>query len=147
MFYTGRLFEHDFCGQVVNAVDYAKGYKPWQQSAKEVTDNFSRNPETNPGQWDISDPDGMCSDLFYYVSEHLIDLKNMEELRVYPTFGSSFDIFHGVDLFFVFKGRMCTIDLTCNSHKDSCKADVLICPDSDLEEVGKQIAHKLMSCY
>ena len=140
--YSGRLFEFDFCGKVA---DYCSGsraiYKSWYDSAREIIRKFSRGAN-NPANWDVSDPHGLCSDLFYYVATAL-KVDHMTELEVYPAFGSAFDIYHGVDLFFKYRGRFCTIDLSCNPYKATYKADVMICPDDDLEEIATEIANVL----
>lgn len=143
MCYTGRLFEFDFCGKVVDYHKSRAEYQPWYSSVNQIINRFSRGAEKNPAHWDVSDPPGLCSDLFYYVATAL-QVNNMEELRVFPAFGSAFDIYHGVDLFFQYQGRICTVDLSCNPHKDSYKADVVICPDDDLKEVAAEIANVLL---
>jgi hypothetical protein len=144
MCYTGRLFEFDFCGKVVDCHKGGAEYQPWYSSMNLIRNRFSREVDKNPAHWDISDPDGLCSNLFYYVATAL-QVNNMEELKVFPAFGSAFDIYHGIDLFFEYRGKFCTIDLSCNPNKDSYKADVMICPEDELEEIAAEIANVLLN--
>ena len=140
--YTGRLFEYEFCGKVVDAVVGSPRYKAWVKAAEEVACTFTQDPEANPCKWDVTDPDGLCSDLFYYVATALgVD---MADLSVYPCFGTSFDYHHGIDLFFKFEECLCTVDLTINPNKDSYKAEVMVTPETDLEWMGSVIAQKLL---
>ena len=79
--YTGRLFEYDFCGPVVDSIVDTPQYRSWRKALSEVVCVFTQDAEANPCQWDVSDPDGLCSDLFYYVAtalgvETMADLKN-----------------------------------------------------------------------
>lgn len=143
MCYTGRLFEFDFCGKVVDCHKSGAEYQPWYRSMNQIVGRFSRGAEENPAQWDINDPYGLCSDLFYYIAVAL-KVDNMQQLEVFPAFGTAFDIYHGVDLFFRYQGRICTIDLSCNPYKDTYKADVMICPEDDLKEVAEEIANVLL---
>jgi len=140
--YTGRLFEYDFCGPVVDSIVDTPQYRSWRKALSEVVCVFTQDAEANPCQWDVSDPDGLCSDLFYYVATAL-GVETMAELSVYPAFGTSFDYHHGIDLFFEFKECLCTVDLTINPNKDEYKADVVVTPETDLEWMGGVIAEKL----
>jgi len=136
---TGRLWEYDFCGKVVDWFKESIKYKSWRVCVNEITQAFSKNE--NP-HWDVSDPNGICSDLFYYVAKAL-KVECMCDLKCFPAFGTSFDIFHGVDLFFVYQDRIVTVDLTINNNKDQYKANVLITPETDLEWMGETIAKRL----
>jgi len=141
--YTGKLFEYDFCGSVVDSITGTPEYKSWRKALAEVTFRFTQDAEANPCKWDISDPDGLCSDLFYYVATAL-GVDTMAELSVYPAFGTSFDWHHGVDLFFEYEGCLCTVDLSKNPDKaDGYKADVVVTPETDLEWMGEVIATNL----
>jgi len=136
---TGKLWEYDFCGKIV---DFWKGeteYKPWRKCLNEITSYFSKND--NP-DWDISDPEGICSDLFYYVADAL-EIDSMSDLQAFPSFQTPFDIWHGVDLFFIYKNRIVTVDLTINPNKDSYKANVIVNPETDLVWMGQEIASRL----
>jgi len=90
----------------------------------------------------VTDPEGICSDLFYYVAEAL-KLDSMSDLQVFPAFQTPFDVWHGVDLFFIYKNRIVTVDLTVNPNKDSYKANVIVNPETDLIWMGQVIAEKL----
>lgn len=52
-------------------------------------------------------------------------------VRFYTAVRSCADVLHGIDGFFeiVGEGTIVTIDLTLNSNKDACKADLLVCLD------------------
>ena len=52
--------------------------------------------------------------------------KGRSKLRVFVALGSSLDIFHGVDCFFDYEGKIVTVDVTISSWKERYKADVLI---------------------
>ena len=136
---TGRLWEYDFCGGIVDFWKGSTEYKPWMKCVREIIAHFSEN--NNP-EWDINDPEGICSDLFYYVAEAL-GVDNMSELQVFPAFDTPFDRWHGVDLFFVYKNRIVTVDLTVNPNKDSYKANVIVNPETDLVWMGQHIAARL----
>lgn len=139
---TGKLFEYDFCGNVVDFWNEALTYIPWRKAVKYIKATFSENVDSNPYSWDVSDPDGICSDLFYYVAEAL-QVQHMTDLKVYPAFGSPLDVFHGVDLFFEYCGKICTVDLTINPNKDNYKANVIVNPETDLVWMGRHIASRL----
>jgi hypothetical protein len=140
---TGKLFEYDFCGGIADSISDTPEYKSWRKALAEVTSKFTKDADANPCKWDVSDPDGICSDLFYYVATALgVDV--MADLCVYPAFGTAFDVFHGVDLFFIYEGCLCTVDLTINPNKvDGYKADVVVSPETDLVWMGEVIAEKL----
>ncbi len=68
-------------------------------------------------------------------------------VQLFTALRSPMDRFHGTDGFFYFKGLVVTFDLTCNPHKDCCKADLLITPDdlADLPLLGERIAREFRS--
>lgn len=142
--YTGRLFEKDFCGNVADfRLDIEVKYQSWKKSANQIISKFTKDPDSNPCKWDVSDPDGLCSDLFYYVATAL-NVNTMSELSVYPAFGTPFDIFHGVDLFFRYNGKICTVDLSLRNEKvGESKANVVVTPETDLQWAGEVIARKM----
>ena len=76
--------------------------------------------------WDPSDPEPrFASDLHASVALAL-GLDDWSTLKFFTAVGSALDHFHGVDCFFVFKGKIVTIDVTVNSEKLIGKADMVL---------------------
>lgn len=72
------------------------------------------------------------------------------ELKLYTALKSSLDIYHGIDGIFSFRGKIVTIDVTMNPHKDKYKADVIVfCPETNDDNINfcgiPEIAEKLLS--
>ena len=129
--YTGRLFEEE----VLLRCHFAwKGYVPFRQSVRLVEANQP---------WDPTDPSTRgASDLHTQVAMAL-ELEDWSELRLFSALRTPLDVFHGIDAFFEWKGRVVTLDLTCNRKKDGYKADLMIRPedsDDDWSRLGHSIA-------
>ena len=123
--YTGRLFEYDVLGkgtQLITKVDVIE-YKSYNKAMEEVM------LTVDASTWDATDPDSNIGNDLHANIAIAKGLEDWFELRFYPAIGSSFDIHHGVDCFFVLNNKVVTIDLTLNSNKDSYKADVIVTPD------------------
>ena len=139
--YTGKLFEHDVLGNgtKIFCLDSLPKYKPWKIAKQEVI------IKVNYSKWDPSDPDSrICNDLHATVAMEL-GLEDWNELQLFPAVGSSFDIHHGVDMFFQLGKSYATIDLTINGKKDKHKADININPEhlDDLKGIAKEICRYL----
>lgn len=122
---TGKLFECDVLGNgtKVFCMESIPQYKPWKKAMVEVIE------KTEYSKWDPSDPDTrVCNDLHATVAMQL-DLEDWNQLKLYPAIGSSFDIHHGVDMFFMLNEKYVTIDLSMNDNKGKYKADITVTPD------------------
>jgi hypothetical protein len=129
--YTGKLFEFDVLKNGINIFcpDSVPKYKPWKVAMAEVI------AKVNYSKWDPSDPDSrICNDLHATVAME-IGIDNWNDLRLFPAVGSSFDVHHGVDMFFMLGKKYATIDLTINGEKGKHKADLNITPEC-LENLG-----------
>src|SRR3990167_10601589 len=118
--YTGRLFEEE----VLLRCHFSwKGYVPFRESVRLVEANQP---------WDPADPSTRgASDLHTQVAMAL-ELEDWGELRLFSALKTPLDVFHGIDAFFEWRGRVVTLDLTSNQKKDEYKADLMIRPeDSD----------------
>ena len=82
----------------------------------------------------MSDPvPRFAADLFATVAERLCP-EDYSKLKLYGAVNTPFDLFHGVDAFFEYEGRIVTLDLTLNEKKDEYKADFIINPEkTDLD--------------
>jgi len=138
---TGRLFEWEVLKDGVDIISKREhvNYKTYYSSLKEV---ISQVDQTS---WDATDPDSkIANDLHAHVADEL-GIDNYDELEFYPAVGSNFDVFHGVDCFFVYQGKVVTIDLSTR-NKESFKADLLITPEmleGDMSLVKKDITNHL----
>lgn len=129
--YTGKLFEHDVLGNgtMVFCCDCLPTYKPWKKAMMEVI------AKVDYSRWDPSDPDSrICNDLHATVAMEM-GLDNWNDLKLFPAVHSSFDVHHGVDMFFLLGKRYATVDLTINGEKGKHKADINITPEC-LENLG-----------
>ena len=137
MRYSGRMWEYEFCGRVVDVCYKSTEYKSWRAAVQEVIDRFN-DPDEAPFGWDKTDPDRLCSDLFYYVAVEL-SVEVMSDLEVFPAFNSVLDKFHRTDLLFKYGEKVCAVDLTCRDKGYGIE----ITPETNLEEVAKVIAAEL----
>ncbi len=116
---TGRLFEVECLGVCKN-VGRNVQYLSWKESMKEA---MRSQPWEDP-----TDPEPrFARDLHYLVCEELgVDCS---ELKFYTSVGTSFDIHHGVDAFFVtrYSGKTywVTLDLSLD-YKSAFGADLLV---------------------
>lgn len=96
----------------------------------------------NPGNptWDESPI------LFRSVKRHLPKRPKMS-LYLYNAVGSSLDIYHGVDIFFLWKGVFVTIDLSLHEKQLRSTVDLVVnlegMDDEAFDVLGKQIADLL----
>ena len=104
--YTGHLFEEEVFGWcLAQPCEYMR----WREAVEAVRKNQPRQkpPVATLLEREVSrQVGGRC--VFYTAVR------------------SALDKFHGVDGFFELGGRIVTVDLTMNPHKDSSKSDVLI---------------------
>lgn len=114
---TGHLFEIEILGEC--RVSWS-GYMKWNDAKELARRNQPWSDPTNP----------TCSIARQFrnsvVKSMGLSEREQREVRLYTAVHTPFDVFHGVDGWFEFNGIVVTIDVTTNSHKDSCKADVLI---------------------
>ena len=130
---TGKLFEWEVLGPCLVTVS---GYLPYM-------DAMALAREFQP--WDPTDPENRAgSDLHANVALAL-GLDDWFELSLYTAVNSPLDLFHGVDGWFEFNGRIVTLDLTRNPTKTSSNADIIIQESEldDLVSLGKRIANML----
>ncbi len=138
--YTGKLLEHELLGRPCQGKE--KKYMPYKEAVKWAC---SHQPEG----WDPTDPPTRwANDLHAYVAEAL-GLEDWSELEFYTSLDSPFDTYHGVDAFFLFRGRLVTLDITANLHKEEHKADVVVPFDTkgnfrgNLQRIVEEITRKL----
>jgi len=138
---TGRLFEWEVLKDGVDIMsnrEHVK-YKTYYSAMKEVV------RQAHKTGWDVTDPESrVANDLHANVAEEL-GIDDYDKLEFYPAVGSNFDIFHGVDCFFVYEGKVVTIDLSIR-NKQTFKADLLITPEmleGDMSEIKKDISNHL----
>ncbi len=127
--YTGHLFEEEVLGKCQST---HRGYMRWHEAAAEVRKNQPRT--TAP----------VASKLCGELRKKLPGI----DIRFYTAVGSTLDLMHSVDGFFEFEGTVSvTIDLTMNSAKDCCKADVLVCESdlADLPALAFRVARELQT--
>ncbi|MDD2677897.1 MAG: hypothetical protein WC042_01560 [Candidatus Paceibacterota bacterium] len=132
--YTGELFEEEILGpwRIV-----CQGYLPYSQALAEVIKNQPRN-------WNPSDPPTrIANDLHALVAINL-NLDDWSLLNLFSARGSSFDIFHGVDAFFIINKTLCTLDLTI-SKKERAKADLVIRDEDIFEKTAMEKTSKKIS--
>ncbi|MDB5225407.1 MAG: hypothetical protein JWL87_359 [Candidatus Adlerbacteria bacterium] len=121
--YTGRLLEDKVLGRCTSK---HRGYMRWSEAAAEVRK---------------SQPAAKAAVAASLEQELRRKLPGVD-VRFYTAVGSTLDLMHSVDGFFVFEGVVTvTIDLTMNPNKDACKADVLVTAD-DLESLSI-VAHRV----
>ena len=126
--YTGHIFESEVLG---TCRVRAHGYIKFNQALSEVKENQPNDPHH---------PIGEAGEFHKAVASVMgVD---PDKLELYTAVGSSLDIFHGIGGFFSFEGVTVTVDVTANSHKDNCKARVLVCMD-DAENGYKQAAAEI----
>ncbi len=133
--YTGHLFEREVLGTCLVKWD-GTTHLSFSQSMELVRNNQPSDP---------SDPEPRTiNDLHAHIAVSL-GLDDWSALKFYTAVGSLLDVKHGVDGFFEFAGRVVTLDLTINPHKDEWKADMIIHPADldDLPLLAKDIAHRL----
>lgn len=127
---TGRLFEWSVLGNPLATPENLRGYMPY---------NRAMTLAKNLAVWDPTDPaPRQANNLHFYVCEAL-GVEDYSQVRFYSALGTPLDFYHGVDCWVEFGGRVVTIDLTANIHKDHHKADVVVHPE-DLEDEGKRLA-------
>ncbi len=113
--FTGGEIEEEVIGHAV--VNWNGDYLPYNQALKDV---MAHQP------WDPTDPEPrFASDLHSCVAEEL-GIDDLSRLELYTAVGSALDVYHGVDCFFRFNGKIVTIDLTVNPNKDEYKADLVL---------------------
>ena len=127
---NGKELESDWfpdCNPAVT-VERTK-YVPYRKAMEMVKSNL-------PGGWDPTEPATvMARDFHYLVAEEMglteddVPEEEFQKLKLYPSVGTAFDVFHGVDAFFEYNGISATVALTHQEQKDEYKADVIINPE------------------
>ena len=127
---TGRLLESAVFGKATVAWEGEMRYLPYRESF-----NFCRTHQ--PYGWNPTDPPTRTgSDLYASIAlklEKSVGLFDWEkELRFFSAIGSPLDVYHGIDGWFEFRGRVVTFDLTANTAKaDGYKAGVILLYEED----------------
>ncbi|MEK7621833.1 MAG: hypothetical protein AAB415_01510 [Patescibacteria group bacterium] len=136
--YTGHLFEEEVLGTGWASWDL-RNYVPFDEALTLVRSHQNWNP---------SDPTTRRANDLHAEVALALELENWQELCFFSALKSPLDFFHGVDGFFEFRGRVVTIDLTTNPHKDRAKARFVLHP-ADLAEdrpaTAKMIARALLA--
>lgn len=136
--YTGRLFEEEVLGKCRGEWS---GYMSWKDSLV-----YAANHQ--PKGWDPSDPSLKDANDFHALVAMELGIESWDELRLFSSVHTPLDWYHGVDGFFVFKGKVVTIDVTLNPNKDEAKADFVVqgCELRDrvsLKHIARQVAQVL----
>jgi hypothetical protein len=125
---TGRLLEREVFGDISVAWEGKMQYLPYQEAM-----HFCHNHQ--PENWSPTEPSPrVASDLHALVAiglEEIIGEFEWNELGIFSAIGTPLDVFHGVDGWFEFHGRVVTFDLTTNSQKGTYKADVILIYEED----------------
>lgn len=135
---TGRLFEQEVLVVCQTGWD-GHSYVPFQQALWLVR---THQP------WDPTDPSTRQGEDLHCQVAIALGMENFTELSLLTALGTALDVFHGIDAVFEWRGRMVTIDLTTNPHKDSYKADLILRPedeDDDWQSAAQEIARRLQS--
>lgn len=115
---TGHLFEEKVLGTC--KVSH-RGYMVWKEALAEVCKNQPAKKAPIASNLE--------SEVRKQVPKHI-------DVQFYTAVGSTLDKMHSVDGFFIFEGVVTvTIDLTKNTQKDACKADLLVIP-ADLDDLA-----------
>lgn len=125
--YTGHLFEEEVLGR---CLAQARGYMRWREAAEAVRKSQPRQKKPIAVRLETE-----------------VSRKLGGRCALYTAVRSAMDLFHGVDGFFEYEGVVVTIDLTMNPHKDSSKADLLVCRDEldDINTLAGRIAREFTS--
>ncbi len=135
--YTGRLFEQEVLA--ICQVNWDGSYVPFQNALMLVRENQP---------WDPRDPSTRAGEDLHCQVALALGLEDFSELSFLSALGSPLDFFHGVDGLFEWQGRVVTVDLTTNPHKDSYKADFILRPedeDDSWQSVAMKIASRLQT--
>lgn len=131
--YTGRLFEEEVLEICLFRWEQGQAYVPFRKSMRLV---MMCQP------WDPSDPSTRAGNDLHCQVAMALGLEEWAELRFFSALGSPLDRWHGIDGLFEWRGKVVTIDLTCDHGKEVYKADVIIHPE-DFEDQGQQIAQEI----
>lgn len=96
-------------------------------------------------KWNVSDPSTKFANNLHALVALALGLDDWSDLEIHNALGTSLDYHHGVDFFFVFGGKIITIDLTTNEDKIFAKADfvlqkVVVENESYLKEFAQEVA-------
>ncbi len=116
--YTGRLFEEEILGRCRGEWN-GEAFWTFQSSIRFAAKN-------QPRGWDPTDPPLRSANDLHASVALALGLDNWEELRLFSAIGTPADLFYGTDGFFVFRGKVVTLDVTINPHKEDWKADVVV---------------------
>jgi hypothetical protein len=136
--YTGRIYEEELLGRCF--VRWG-GYMSFQHSVRLVMEN-------QPVGWNPERPRGVAGELHRAIADELYIRGQHGTLRLFSAVGTPLDRYHGADGFFVFRGKMVTLDVTINSCKDEGRADFVLqraeLEDGELRwKLGVEIAARL----
>lgn len=139
--YTGRLFEEEFFAVCQGPWWDGHSYVPFRKALWLV--------ETHqPEGWNPSEPSTRAARDLHCQVAIALDLEDFAELSLFTALHSPLDLFHGTDGVIEWRGKVVTVDLTTNPHKDSYKADIILHPEDegdDWREAGVKIARLLQN--
>jgi hypothetical protein len=127
---TGRLLESIVFGKTTVAWEGEMRYLPYKEA-------FTFCKEHQPCGWNPTDPPTRAGSNLYAsialkLEETIGEFDWEKELRFFSAIGSPLDVFHGIDGWFEFQGRVVTFDLTANTAKaDGYKAKVILLYEDD----------------
>ena len=133
--YTGKLFEQEVLATCQVSWD-GHSYVPFQKALRLVRENQP---------WDPTDPSKRAGEDLHAQVAIALELDDFSELSFLSALGTPLDFFHGIDALFEWRGRVVTIDLTTNPHKDSYKADLIIRPE-DGDDQWQSVAIEIANC-
>lgn len=134
--YTGRIFEYEVLAVCHTSWD-GHSYVSFRQSLWLVKQNQP---------WDPTDPSTKEGEDLHCQVALALGIEDFSELSLFTAIGTPLDVFHGIDAVFEWQGRVVTIDLTTNPHKDSYKADLILRPNDEEDNwrsAAIQIASRL----
>lgn len=137
--YTGHMLEWDVFGACLWKYEEGSDYIPYRKAMAWVK-------RSQP--WDPTDPEPEVANALHAFVCMALSVRDWSRVTLYTAVGSPLDRWHGRDAFIEFRGRVVTIDVTQNTHKDSHKADIILPAEvvEDrvlLQEYGRKIARLL----
>ncbi|MFZ2523396.1 MAG: hypothetical protein WAW92_03355 [Minisyncoccia bacterium] len=120
--YTGKISETELFGNL----KFEKGKEQFEYIPRRAA--FDAVREMQP--FDPSDPGPDFANAVHALIFEKLEI-DADELKYYTAVGSPLDVYHGIDAWFEYKGKIVTIDSTLRPDKDEHKADIVFHPPSD----------------